>query len=127
MISVHDNEITSYQVDLKNHKIILYTEASSNCEQVKVSFGDVLAHRFETQLEGSTILNIQEYGVNLFFEDNNELLEKQKDYCWPLSYESIDELSNRLMTEGYLYYVIYSSYGLNGWIVAKQYDVNRIV
>ncbi|KUP22394.1 hypothetical protein [Paenibacillus sp. DMB5] len=106
MISIHDNEITSYQVDLKNHKIILYTEAPSNSERVEVSFEDVLAHRFETQLEGSIILDIQEYGLNRFFENNNELLEKQKDYCWPMHYDSIDELSIQLMKEGYLYYVI---------------------
>ncbi|TYP79435.1 hypothetical protein [Paenibacillus methanolicus] len=125
MISIHDNEITSYLVDLKYHKIILYTEAS-NSERVEVSFEDVLAHQFET-LEGSIILDIQEYRLNQFFENNKELLEKQKAYCWPLYYDSVDELSVRLMKEGYLYYVIYSSYGLNGWIVAKQYDVNRIV
>ncbi|WP_426451952.1 hypothetical protein ACP26L_07700 [Paenibacillus sp. S-38] len=127
MISIHDNEITSYQVDLKNHRIIVYTEAPSNSELVEVSFEGVLAHRFEAQLEGSIILDIQEYGLKGFFEDNKELLEKQKDYCWPLHYDSIDELSVRLTTEGYLYYVIYSSYGLNGWIVAKQYAVNRVV
>ena len=125
MISIHDNEVISYQVDLRNHKIILYTEASNNSEEVAVLFGDVFAHQFENQIEGSIILDIKKKGLNLFFKENKELLETQKNYGWPTIYENTDELSRRLIKEGYLYYVILSSYGLSGWVVAKQFDVIR--
>jgi len=122
-VNVHDNEIISYEVDLKNHKITLHT-IQNNCPSItSVEFGNVLAHLFETQLEGSIILDIKEYDLDQFFKDNHKLLIRQKSYAWPVVFDSLEELSNKLHREKYRYYIISSSYGLNGWILAKHISI----
>lgn len=122
MLNLHDNEIVSYKVELRNQKIIFNTEYCKYkiLKNMDIIFKDVLGHYFENQLYGSTILNIEEYRVSRFIEDNEELLNEHKDYCWPIDYDKIEDLEKKLAEEKYYYYVIISSYGLSGWIVAKS-------
>ncbi|KGE18428.1 hypothetical protein [Paenibacillus wynnii] len=124
---VHDNEIIAYKVDLKNSKLYLYTEYDDAVhikQEIDIVFSDVLAHYFECELSGSIILDISNYEIDEFFEDqgNLMLLERHKNNCWPMYYGTIEELKNRLRSDKYLYFIIYSSYGLNGWIIAKDYE-----
>ncbi|WNQ12225.1 hypothetical protein MJA45_04015 [Paenibacillus aurantius] len=123
MSNIHDNEIISYEVDLRKHKIILHTIQYRDSACTKLIFSDVLAHLFETHLEGSIILDVEEYELSHFIQDNRELLEKQKNSCWPIDYGNFEELTEKLIKEQYAYYVISSSYGLNGWILAKEYEI----
>jgi len=120
---VHDNEILSYQVDLSNHMIILNTEY--NNRTVEICFTGVLAHLFENELPGSIILDIGEYPVSLFIEQNQGLLYERKNQCWPIYYKEIDDLNALLVNERYVYYIIYSSYGLSGWILAKKVEIKK--
>jgi hypothetical protein len=121
---IHDNEIISYEVDLKNQKIIIHTQYNSSTliEKTDIVFSNVLAHFFENQLQGSIIFDIEEYEIIQFIEDNSDLLKKQKNYCWPMDYDTAEELAEILLKEQYSYYVITSSYGLSGWIVSKKYE-----
>lgn len=123
MSNIHDNEIVSYEVDLKNHKIIIHSIQYPSAILTEIIFFEVLAHLFETQLEGSIIFDVNKYEVGNFFKDNSGLLEKQKSFCWPMQYDTIEELKEKLIEEQYAYYVISSSYGLNGWVLAKQYEI----
>lgn len=43
---------------------------------------------------------------------------------WPVSYDSYDELQIRLIEEKYKYMVISSSYGLSGWVLAKNVEIS---
>lgn len=124
MQSVHDNEIVSYEVNLRSEKIIIHTEyqTSSICEKMDLIFSGVLVHLFEQELPGSIILKIERYDIIEFLEDYSELLKKLKPYCWPFFYKTEEELRERLLKGQYFYYVILSSYGLNGWVVAKDYE-----
>lgn len=122
MLSIHDNEILSYEVDLQNSKIKLHTIGGHNDSvNIIIEFTDVLAHMFETQLQGSIIFDISTLEISRFLKHNKELLEKQKNYGWPMVYESLDEFLEHLQHEKYNFYVISASYGLNGWVVAKDY------
>ncbi|MBT2283614.1 hypothetical protein J7E78_08705 [Paenibacillus polymyxa] len=124
MISIHDNEIISYEVDFQKSKITLNTlGGSGDSDTTYIEFIDVLAHMFETQLQGSIILDISTFDIDRFSKHNKELLEKQKNYGWPMHYETIEDLLEYLQNENYNYYVISASYGFNGWIVAKEYDI----
>ncbi|WP_327195502.1 hypothetical protein [Paenibacillus alvei] len=128
MSLVHDNEIISYEVNLKKNRIVLYTEYENSniIENTKIYFYDVLAHFFETQLPGSIIFDIDNYDIHHFIEDNKEILEEQKNYGWPMDYSTINELEEKLMREQYEYFAISSSYGLNGWVLAKKYEIKVI-
>lgn len=120
---IHDNEIISYEVDLRNRKIIIHTEYhdSTLIKNTDVIFYDVLVHSFRTELSGSIIFDIDKYEIIQFLKDNSELLKKEKNYCWPMDYNTIEELTERL--DQYSYYVISSSYGLSGWVLAKSYEI----
>jgi hypothetical protein len=122
---VHDNEIVSYKVDLKNHKIIVHTQyqESALVKDIDIIFHDVLVHLFQNELSGSIIFDIEKYEIGQFLKNNSELLKKKKNYCWPMDYDTEKELTERLLKDQYSYYVISSSYGLNGWVLAKSYEI----
>jgi len=124
---LHDSEIISYVVDLKGRKIKIHMEqhASTLVKNIDIIFSDVLAHSFNNELSGSIIFDIDKYDITKFMEDNRGLLEKQKNYCWPMYYDTTKELANKLLQEQYCYYVISSSYGLSGWILAKSYQIGN--
>lgn len=77
MSSVHDNEIISYNVDLKNKEISIHTLSESG-QTITIIFSGVLAHLFENHLSSSIIFDIEETELRHFFVDNKDLLEKQK-------------------------------------------------
>ncbi|WP_127534010.1 hypothetical protein [Paenibacillus kobensis] len=121
MAPVHDYEVISYEVNLKDRIIIINTEYNEN--KLKIEFTDVLAHLFEDQLQGSVLLDIDTYDIEGFVEGNVELLERHKPYCWPTSYETLNELRGMLVKEQYEYFVICSSIGFNGWVLAKKMKI----
>ncbi|MDU2240442.1 MAG: hypothetical protein E7E23_07655 [Paenibacillus sp.] len=124
MLSIHDNEIVSYEVDFRKSRIIFQTlDGNDDSVTTTIEFTDVLAHMFETQLQGSIIFDISSFEVSRFLKSNKELLEKQKNYGWPTHYEKTEDLLEHLQSEKYNYYVISASYGLNGWVIAKEYKV----
>ncbi len=122
MINIHDNEILSYEIDFKNQKIVIHTESTFE-ENADIFFTDVLTHFFETQIKHNIIFDIEKYELFQFIEDNRDLLISQKKYGWPTDYDTIEELAEKLQKEQYFYYIICSSLGLCGWVLAKNYEV----
>lgn len=123
MNSVHDNEVISYEVNLKNEYIVVHTENKD--ETVKIKFYNVIAHLFEDHLCGSIILDITDYAINRFVDESLEFFDKHKPYGWPISYESIDDLKEVLIGDQYKCYVITASYGFNGWVLAKELSITK--
>ncbi|KOP67207.1 hypothetical protein AMS62_19595 [Bacillus sp. FJAT-18019] len=123
MTSVHDNEVISYEVNLKNKHIVINTENRE--KTVKIRFSNVMAHLFEDHLYGSILLDIENYEIDEFIKGSKDLFEKHKPYCWPVNYESIDELKELLYKEQYKCYIISSSYGFNGWVLAKEMSITK--
>lgn len=116
--NIHDNEIISYNVNF-NKKEIMFETMSSQKKIIIIKFKGVLAHFFETEMPKSILFDIEEFEANKMVEENMELLEKTKAYCWPILYNSINELLEKLKFNKYNYYVISSSFGLSGWVLAK--------
>ncbi|MEC0126594.1 hypothetical protein [Paenibacillus pabuli] len=125
MPSVHDNIILSYEVDLENESIRMRTRSyhSDLSEDTDILFSGVLAHSFDTPLQGSIIFDIDDVGLDCFISYNRELLEKGKGQGWPIMYETDEELETKLIEGEYLYFVITSSYGLSGWVLAKKVEM----
>ncbi|MCY9516197.1 hypothetical protein [Paenibacillus apiarius] len=125
MWMVHDNVIFSYEVDLQNDQITIHTKYDDSrlVEETDIVFTDVFNHSFEQQLKGSIILDIIESNIEQFIKDNSELLEKNKKYCWPMIFESIDEIEKTIIEGRYKYIILMSSYGMNGWVLAKNFEI----
>jgi hypothetical protein len=127
MHSFHDNEIISYEVDFQKSKLMLHTIGGHrDSVTTTIEFVDVLTHMFETQLQGSIILDIRMLEISQFIEHYKELLDKRKNYGWPMHFETLEDLLERLKIGKYNYFVISASYGLNGWIVAKEYNISSM-
>jgi hypothetical protein len=106
---------------LKDQYIVINTEDRKI--NVMIKFTGVLAHLFEDHLYGSILLDIDNYEIDDFIDGNKEILEKHKPYGWPTYYETEFELKEMLIKEQYRYYVICSSYGFNGWVLAKKLEI----
>ncbi len=118
MKQIHDSKILNYQIDFEHSKITV--EVLFEQEKIIILFEDLFAFHFEDQLPDSILLDIVEGEIDSFITDNKELLDKGKDYYWPMDYDSVEELIYFIKENGYHYFKIQASYGLNGWILSKR-------
>lgn len=125
MPGIHDNMIISYEVNLEKKKIAMHTKSESD-DFIDIIFTGVMGHFFENELSGSIIFDIEKYDLDQFLKDNNDLLIEHKNHWWPIRYDDIDQLMEILINEQYSYYVIFASYGLSGWVLAKEYQVLQL-
>ncbi|MPQ23044.1 hypothetical protein EH150_10870 [Carnobacterium divergens] len=102
----------------------MFTQSSDNTE-TNLIFNNVFAHYFESELLGSVILDVFEETLENFIEYNESLLNKMKNSGWPIMYDTVEELLNELKSKNYNYYIVSSSYGLNGWILAQNLNVQN--
>ncbi len=121
--NIHDNTIIKYSVDFENSKIIINT-INEDGERIDIIFEDILTCAFEEQQKNSIILDIEERTSREFINDNIELLKR--DYGWPIVYNNIEELNRIIEAQKYKYYILQSSFGLSGWVVAKTIQVKCI-
>lgn len=121
---MHDDYIVTYSVNLKEKYIIIQIYNSNNNKQKKIIFSDVLTHCFKCIIDYNIILDIQEYEISSFVKDNQEELIEMKGHCWPIDYQTEQELINFLVSNEYKYIKINSSYGMFGWVLAKSYEIS---
>lgn len=124
MPSVHDNKILSYSVDLQNDELTIHTQSDSTAaDRIDIIFTGVFNHFFEQPLKGSIILAITESPIEHFIQENEELLNRNKGYCWPIVFDSADQIETVLIKGAYKYITLLSSYGLNGWVLARDMEI----
>lgn len=121
-MNLHDYKILSYTVNLEKSSILLLVcGENKNVDTIQqVVFSDVLCHNFQVELQGSVISDLLEHNISTFIKNNINLLKINQQYCWPIFYKNINELEKFLTVNNYIYFEITSSYGLNGWILAKN-------
>ena len=127
MSMLHDNIIKSYCVDFEAETIMLKTifhnYTDKIIENTDVIFTGYLTHNFGHECKGSVIFDINEYPLNLFLEQEAELFEDNKNYGWPILYKTENELIEFIQANKYKVFEVASSYGLFGWVFAKQMDI----
>jgi hypothetical protein len=122
MSIVHDNIIKSYLVDFEKETLIFKTQYEAQ-ENTDVIFTGYLTHIFCCEIKNNIIFDIKEHPLNEFLKDEQELLEKQKNSAWPVSYDTTADLLNYLQVNKYKAFFVSSSLGLSGWVLAKQMDI----
>ena len=125
MSMVHDNVIQSYMVDFEADTLTINTSYLTDKinEKTKVIYTGYLAHIFVNEMKGSMIFDIQECLLDHFIKREFILLKQRQLSGWPISYETESELIMFFQTHEYKIYEISSSYGLCGWVFAKQMDI----
>lgn len=119
-MKMHDYEVISYEINLKDEKIKLIAQLPGAKNQAYLKFDGILAHYFENELSGSIILDVVEETLTNFLSYNKNLLDERKNQAWPMYYKEISQLEEKLKSENLKYYIIGSSYGLGGWVLAKN-------
>jgi len=125
MLDVHDNEIISYNVDYKKQKLTLNTTDYKD-ENIIIEFQGFLTHKFELGYQQNVISDLEEHGIEAMIEENEELLKETKCYCWPMYFDNLEHLKEKLKANQYKYYVIESSIGLCGWVLARNMEILKI-
>ena len=118
---MHDYFIDSYSVDFIEKMLIL--NISSKGKKKCVCFKVVLTHCFNGILQYNQIMDIEEATVKNFIKENSQRIKELRLYDWPVLYETIEELERILYESQYKYIKIYSSYGLEGWVLAKKVEI----
>ncbi|MGX7148402.1 hypothetical protein [Enterococcus ureasiticus] len=121
MNNVHDYIIKSYTVNFEEKKIIL--EVSNDIKEKQVVFHNIFTYKFYDEMPYSVILDLEERPLDNFFSENEELLQQGEKSAWPIIYDSFGELENEIRNANVAYQVLYSSYGMNGWVLAKRVEI----
>ncbi|MFD2305312.1 hypothetical protein [Enterococcus termitis] len=69
------------------------------------------------------ILDLEERPLEKFFSENEELLQLGEKKAWPIMYDSFEKLENEIRNANVAYQVLYSSYEMNGWVLAERVEI----
>lgn len=121
MKSLHDYEILNYNINFKNS--LLTIDVTNDESNKRIDFVGTIAHQFSDEIPYSIILDLDELDIKHFFSSNKDLLEEKKNSGWPLMYSSVEELEKMIQESDIRYYVLYSSYGMTGWVLAERVEI----
>jgi hypothetical protein len=125
-ISIHDNRLVSYTVDGENQRIALHTfyEEQEPHEHTDVIFSGVVAYDFECDNFGTILFDITERPLSEAYASNASLFVRLKGYGWPVvHYDTVDELLQRLSEQQVRGFIITSSWGMYGFVLARDMQI----
>jgi hypothetical protein len=109
-------------------QIILHTEfrEKSPIEYTDVVFEGVVAHHFECSLPSNVLFDIAETELKAGLEEYAPVIHRLKNYGWPIfDYADCQELERVLRERGMHAYLLMSSYGLTGLVLASSIEYSR--
>ena len=123
-ISVHDNFLAGYEVHCEEHWIRIRTEFRDRGEPfefTEVFFSEVVAYDFKQDLFGSIIFDIEEIPLELLLKKCQAAFDEGRRYGWPRFWEgSLEGARQHLESQGIHAFQLQSSYGMDGWVLAKE-------
>jgi len=123
---VHDCQINSYEVNIKEETLVLHTtyDGFRGHKNILISFIDVLSHHFEDIILQNVISDIYETMIVDFIEEYKEMIQEGKGYSWPTDYDNQEDLINYLKSNSYKIFYLDSAVGLYGFIIAKDIRID---
>jgi hypothetical protein len=129
-MSVHDNLIKEYCVSSDKKTIFLHTEyknGKSN-EKTDVVFIGVEAYLFYRDNMQTILFDIIEKGIEEILDEFADEFADGIKYCWPGSWnESINACNEHLNQQQCRAWIISSSYGMGGFVIAKNMELKPIL
>ena len=119
--NLHDNRILRYCADFECHTLHTVT-LSETGESISVRFTGLLAHWFENVIQDNILFGMDEITVDGFFEQYKDLLDGTIPYGFPACC-GIEELRERMDREHIRVFVIDSSLGLCGFVLAQEVEL----
>jgi hypothetical protein len=123
-ISVHDNVLVSYEVNCERRSICLHTQFRDRgppFELTDVIFTGVVAYQFEHDSTIGTILfDVEDVAAIQVWRENAASFRAGMPYGWPGEWADSEEAATLYFRENAIFgYIVASSCGLSGWILAK--------
>ena len=118
-INLHDYFINKFELDFDNQEASLFCTFEDRKTKGGVKFGGFLASKLEDIQAGNIILDIEEWDIPSFIRVEGEYLKSRKNYAWPMSSESLDDLQEKLINNEYRVWWLSPTYGMGGYIIAK--------
>jgi len=127
-LSIHDNLLISYEVQCEGRTILLRTEyrlASKPSEFTNVAFKGVHGYHFQNDAFGNLILGLETLPVEQFLtEFKPEICESYRMAGSPGPWAAnLDSAPNYLREHGVQAFILSSSYGMSGWILAQEVSI----
>jgi hypothetical protein len=127
-VSVHDNLLISYEVQCEARTIILRTEyrvKNEPTEFTNVIFKDVQGYHFENDAFGNIIFGFETVPVEEFLANYGpEISESYRVAGSPGPWAaSLGTASGHLRERGIQAFILSSSYGLDGWVLAREMSI----
>ena len=119
--NLHDNRVLRCCADFEAHTLHMDTRTEAG-EKVSVRFTGLLAHWFENVVQDNILFGMDEITVDGVFEQYKDLLGRTISYGFPACC-SIEELRKRMEREHIRVFVIDSSLGLCGFVLAKEVEL----
>jgi hypothetical protein len=126
-LSIHDNLISSYEVHCEKRTITLRTEyrvENKTTEFTNVVFKEVQGYQFENDAFGNIIFDVSNIPVEQFLKEYgaevSELYRMNGSPTWAADLASAPEC---LSEQGIKAFILSSSLGLTGWVLAKEISV----
>lgn len=119
--NLHDNRVLRCCADFEAHALHMDTQTEGG-ETVSVHFTGLLAHWFENVIRDNILFGMDEITIDGFFEQYRELLDGTIPYGFPACC-GIEELRERMEREKIRVFVIDSSLGLCGFVLAQEVEI----
>jgi hypothetical protein len=123
-ISVHDNLVVSYEVHCERREIRLHTEfrdGGEPFEHTLVIFTGVEAYHFEHDCHCNILFDVVEISAEGIVRESEAQFREEHRFGWPRFWsESMDEVQSYLREHAIRGYQIASSYGMSGWVLARD-------
>lgn len=126
--SFHDEYVLGYSVDCLSRRIELRIGAAEKKEDVRtVVFDGVEGYRFENDAFGNIVLDFEEIAVEkLLAEYAEEIRESYRMAGAPGPWaHDLTSAPSVLRGKGVRAFVLSSSYGMSGWILARSVAVEN--
>jgi hypothetical protein len=126
--SIHDNLIVSYEVQCETRRIVLHTEYHAfdkTTEYTDIVFTGVEGYHFENDAFSNIILNLEEVRVaQILSEYYGQISESYRKAGAPGPWAAnLDGASEFLSKKGIKGYLLSSSIGLSGWVLAREVSI----
>ena len=118
---LHDNRVLCYCADFEAHSLHMDTQTESG-EKVSVHFTGLLAHWFKNVIQDNILFDMEEITLEGFFQQYKDFLNESLRFGFPACC-STGELRERMEREHIRVFVIDSSLGLCGFVLAQEVEL----
>lgn len=118
---LHDNRVLRYGIDFEAHTLHMDTKTEAG-KIVSVHFSGLLAHWFDHVIQNNILFGMDEITISVFFEQYKERLDKSLLYGFPACC-TIEQLQEKMVRERVRVFVIDSSLGLCGFVLAQEVEI----